>query len=317
MPPRSPDNPFQDLFLSTTSPSTPPPAPAPSTTTTASDHLDDQSLPPGTMVRYLWTCHLCGYGSFRCDSSSTALCVQCAHAVCDGCTAFFGARLLECVDAENLPGHAAPPNNPLPSIAQTSLPNLETSMSRCRSHNPVRRCRAASGLRRLRHEPYARPTHVQHCVVTFRPGRDGRPALGTFFYTRPRFERPSLPFSTPSSPLSRPDQTRDCIARSVARASGPATIVIPPIHEIRPRDDGTAPAGVPVCTVPLARFFAAGAPSVARALGLGRQPVICVRVDPVLAFVAYYLCASFYAALAVWEGGRGAATRQPSRAAPE
>lgn len=131
-------------------------------------------------------------------------------------------------------------------------------ISRCQTGHPIRRCPAA-GVRRLRHAPCARPTSVQHCVVTFRPGRDGRPALGTLF----RLTTSVRGFSRAGSharDASTGDEMLDCIANSVA-AARPVT-VIPPIYDML------------------------------------RQPR---PVDPMLAFVAYYLCASFYAIFAEWK----------------
>ncbi|TQW01125.1 hypothetical protein IF1G_01056 [Cordyceps javanica] len=320
MPPRSPDKTFHDLLPFS------PPTPASASEKASQDQ--ERPVPPGTLVRYFWTCHHCGCGTFRCNDVSVAVCVQCAHEICDGCTAFFGARLLRCVEAEHLPSHAP---NPGCACEQPS------TSSRCRRSHPIRRCPVASGTRRrMRHEPYGRPSPVQHCVVTFRPGRDGRPALGTFFFTRPRFNRSRLRAwppcdagtstgtststgSTRSGTRPGGQETLDCIARSVAAARA-APAIIPPIYDMLRQplrgEPATARRGTPVCTIALARFFAAGAASVARALGVARHPVVCVRVDPMLAFVAYYLCAHFYAVFgATWKGTTTA--RQPSRAAPE
>lgn len=84
--------------------------------------------------------------------------------------------------------------------------------------------------------------------------------------------------------------------------------MIPPIYDMLrpPRGDETATAvqGIKVSTEALARFFASGAASVARSLGIA-QPVVCVHVDPMLAFVAYYLCASFLVVYMAWREGRG------------
>ncbi|KAM3503438.1 hypothetical protein MY11210_008722, partial [Beauveria gryllotalpidicola] len=312
MPPHSPNHPIHDLFPF--SPSTPT-STSSSSSSNAARQDKDRPVPPGAMVRYLWTCHACGCGTFRCNDSSVAVCIQCAHQVCDGCTTFFGARLLRCIEVEHLfPHHAANPG----CVCEQYF-----KMSRCRTGHPIRRCPANSGLRRLRHTPYAHPTLVQHCVVTFRPGRDGSPALGTFFTLRPRFDRPrtasrAKPTSSSSSSSSTPTTTTlDCIARSVAAARPTATI--PPIYDMlrqpRPGDLALARPGIPVSTVALARFFATGAASVARTLGLSGRPVVCVRVDPMLAFVAYYLCASFYAVFAEWRMKKKS-VRQPPRAAP-
>lgn len=295
MPPHSPDNPFHELL-----PFSPP---TPASASENASQAEDRPLPPGAIVRYFWTCHECGCGTFRCNDASVALCIQCKHQVCDGCTTFFGARLLHCVEAEDVPDHA-----PNPGCAC----DRPSKNSRCRSHYPIRRCPAASGVRRLRYAPYGLPTLVQHCVVTFRPDRDGRPALGTFFFSRPRFE------SARSSARARDaDDSLDCIARSMAAARAtPATI--PPIYDmlLQPRlgEPALARHGIPVCTMALARFFAAGAASVARALGVAHHPVVCVHVDPMLAFVAYYICASFYIVFGAW---KGRIARQPPRAAPE
>ncbi|KAM3550084.1 hypothetical protein ARSEF4850_008522 [Beauveria asiatica] len=320
MPPHSPNHPVHDLFPF--SPSTP-------TSTSGNNNNnnnnsnnarqeEDRPVPPGAMVQYLWTCHACGCGTFRCNDASVALCIQCGHQVCDGCTTFFGARLLRCVEVEHLLTHHAA--NPGCTCEQCSR------MSRCRaSGHPIRRCPANSGLRRLRHTPYAHPTLVQHCIVTFRPGRDGSPALGTFFALRPRFDRPRTRTTTraasKTTTTTTTTTTMDCIARSVAAARPTATI--PPIYDMlrqpRPDDPTLAPRpGISVSTVALARFFATGAASVARTLGLSGRPVVCVRVDPMLAFVAYYLCASFCVVFAEWRRNKKMmSVRQPPRAAPE
>lgn len=151
---------------------------------------------------------------------------------------------------------------------------------------------------------------VQHCIVAFRPGRDGRPALGTFFYDRPRFEVSGSRARFRSTMTG--DETLDCIARSVAAARPIA--MIPPIYRMlmQPRagDPAFVPRGIPVSTVALARFFATGAASVARSLGMNR-PVVCVQVDPMLSFMAYYICASFYAVFSVWREREGAGGQQP------
>ncbi|OAA75044.1 hypothetical protein LEL_07032 [Akanthomyces lecanii RCEF 1005] len=281
MPPYSPDKPFHDLLPF--SPSTPASASPGSTP-------KEKPLPPGAVIRYLWTCHQCGCGTFCCDDASVALCVQCEHEICSGCTTSFGSRLLRGVEVEDLPKHAP---NPGCTCERPS------KINRCRTGHPIRRC-PGPGVRRLRHAPYARPTSVQHCIVTFRPGRDGRPALGTFFVARPRFETSRS--RARARDASTGDETLDCIASSVA-AARPVT-TIPPIYDMlrqpRPGDPVVARRGIPVSTVALARFFATGASSVARALGMS-GPVVCVHVDPMLAFVAYYLCASFYAVFAEWK----------------
>ncbi|KAM0665026.1 hypothetical protein ACQRIU_006179 [Beauveria bassiana] len=316
MPPHSPNHPIHDLFPF--SPSTPTSTSGKNNSSNNARQDEDRPVPPGAMVQYLWTCHACGCGTFRCNEASVALCIQCGHQVCDGCTTFFGARLLRCVEVEDLvPNHAA---NPGCTCEQYS------KMSRCRTGHPIRRCPAKSGLRRLRYTPYARPTLVQHCVVTFRPGRDGSPALGTFFALRPRFDRPRTATTTTTraanetnAPPPPTTTTLDCIARSVAAARPTATI--PPIYDMlrqpRPGDAALAPRpGISVSTVALARFFATGAASVARTLGLSGRPIVCVRVDPMLAFVAYYLCASFYVVFAEWRNKKKmVSVRQPPRAA--
>ncbi len=100
MPPYSPDKPFHDLLPF--SPSTPASASPGSTP-------KEKPLPPGAVIRYLWTCHQCGCGTFCCDDASVALCVQCEHEICSGCTTSFGSRLLRGVEVEDLPKHAPNP----------------------------------------------------------------------------------------------------------------------------------------------------------------------------------------------------------------
>ncbi len=111
MPPYALDKPFHDLLPF--SPSTPTSPPRDGTGGRA-----EKPLPPGAVIRYLWTCHQCGCGTFCCDEASVALCVQCAHEICSGCTTSFGARLLRCVEVEDLPKHA-----PNPGVSPTSSAN--------------------------------------------------------------------------------------------------------------------------------------------------------------------------------------------------
>ncbi|KAJ6785079.1 hypothetical protein PWT90_08533 [Aphanocladium album] len=312
-PPPPPNKPSNDLLPF--SPSTP----------QSGRNGQNQPLPPGTMIRYTWTCHECGCGTFLCNKDSVAECVHCSHAICDGCTTAFGASLLKCVEITDRPLQQAP--NPGCTCEWSS------KVTRCRSHHPIRRC---PGLRRLRHAPYARPTFVQHYIVTLRPGRDGCPGLGTFLSTRPRYEEVLAPSRARVRALSAAaaaaasttgDETLDCIANSVAAARRRAVTVIPPIFDMftpapRAGDPATVRRGIPVSTVALARFFATGASSAARAVGMSR-PVVCVHVDPLLSFVAYYLCASFYAVFAVWydmldrqrrRRGQGSQQQQQQRA---